>query len=136
MDRGRSFRYIKDGEVRWISAGIFENVRDRRMAEYFPLFGSMLHDPKVLQNIITKYRLDEISLESLAFSVRTTQCMESAHIETLGQVLMMHPFQLLRIRLLGRKSINELCGEAKAVLRIKVKRWEPNLHFRWRQPAR
>ena len=89
------------------------------MARYFPLFGRSVHDPEALDYIIKRHQLHEIRNDSLGLSVRTSGCLKKANIETFDEVLMMYPFELLRLPNLGIKSVEELQEKAEQLLHIK-----------------
>ncbi len=105
---GKSFQYVVNGVPKWVAAGIFGTPHERKAAERFPLFGRRPHDPVALHHIVKKYRLNEVDAESIGLSVRTAGCLKRAGIITLDTVLMMYPFQLLKIQHLGSKSVHEL----------------------------
>ena len=120
--KGKSFRFIKNGKPKWIAGGIFDSPWERKMAEFFPLFGQPVHDPDALTHIIHKYRLDDINVEDLELSVRTSSCLRGARILTFDAVLMMHPYQLRQIKNLGRKSVWELREVAEDIFGIEVEK--------------
>ena len=112
----------RNGEVKWCAGGIFTNLWERRMAEYFPLFGRPCHDLDALTHIVDKYRLDAITLDSLDLSVRTSNCLLKENIETFDVILMMYPYQLRQIESLGGKSVRELQETAENILGIEVEK--------------
>ncbi|MFH1930152.1 MAG: DNA-directed RNA polymerase subunit alpha C-terminal domain-containing protein [Pseudomonadota bacterium] len=112
--------FERNGEVKWCAGGIFTNLWERRMAEYFPLFGSPCHNLDALTHIVNKYRLNAITLDSLDLSVRTSNCLRKENIETFDVILMMYPYQLRQIENLGEKSVRELQETAEDIFGIEV----------------
>ena len=117
---GRSFQYLVNGQPKWVSAGIFESLWERRMAEYFPLFGKAVHDTLALRHLIQKYRFNQEEIDMAQLSVRTSGCLKKAGIKMVAEVLMMYPFQLKRIDWFGTKSVHELQDFIEEILEIEL----------------
>jgi DNA-directed RNA polymerase subunit alpha len=47
-------------------------------------------------------------IESLELTVRSNNCLESIHAETVGELVAMHESDLLKIRSLGKTSLREI----------------------------
>lgn len=85
----------------------------------FPLFECPVYDSELLLDIIKDYRLDEIPVEDLELSIRTSHWLKSASIQNVAEVIMMYPFELRKIHNLGTKSVYEL---QEKVLRFFIKK--------------
>lgn len=57
---------------------------------------------------MVRKEIEERKVDDLELSIRTSQCLEKAGIKTIGELLHYSPAELLKIRNLGRKSVNEL----------------------------
>ena len=60
---------------------------------------------------LVRYKKDELNIlpvNELELSVRTARCLDSANIRMVGELIKYSPADLLKIRNLGRKSVNEL----------------------------
>ena len=122
-EKNASFFYIrKDGSPAFIRAGIFESLYERKMAEFFPLFGSPVHDVEALTRLIKKYELDLLEIDSLDLSVRASNILREAGIETLDRVLMIHPSQRHEVKRLGNKVFRELQDTVEEILGIEVEK--------------
>lgn len=116
-----SFRYIEKNEVKWIAGGIFETLWERKMAEFFPLFGQhSVHNQEALAFIIEKYELNKIEIKDLDIHLRSHNCLKKANIQTLDKVLMMYPRQLSLIINWGRKSTINMQKVAGKKLGIEI----------------
>ena len=93
-----------------------ERVKSKKM---FPLFECPVYDSELLLDIIKDYRLDEIPVEDLELSIRTSHWLKSASIQNVAEVIMMYPFELRKIHNLGTKSVYEL---QEKVLRFFIKK--------------
>lgn len=57
---------------------------------------------------MVRKEVEERKVDDLELSIRTSHCLENAGIKTIGGLPQYSPAELLKIRNLGRKSVNEL----------------------------
>lgn len=89
----------------------FAACKDMFVSEYmkryspFDLAGG--ENSEVILAMVRK-EIEERHMDDLELSIRTSHCLEDAGIKTIGELLQYSPAELLKIRNLGRKSVNEL----------------------------
>ena len=63
--------------------------------------------------IISENNMDDMKIEELDFTVRSYNCLKKAGVNTIGDLGKMTYAELLKIKNLGRKSLNEIIDKMK-----------------------
>lgn len=74
---------------------------------------TQIKDILLSTNNVTKYNIHNVKLEKLQFSKITFNCLNRANITTIGELLCYSKEDLLRIRNLGVKCLNEIVDTLK-----------------------
>jgi len=80
---------------------VFANVEEQKLKFESDLDGSSSDDSELLEKLCKK--IDEIEL-----SVRSTNCLQGANIETLAELVRIPERKMLEFRNFGKKSLNEI----------------------------
>ncbi|MHC4538213.1 MAG: DNA-directed RNA polymerase subunit alpha [Planctomycetota bacterium] len=83
--------------------------------QYFELGDETVTSPQIAEAPLTEQAVDEelaqklnMPIQELELSVRASNCLESAKIETVGQLVKMTDADLLKIRSFGKTSLREI----------------------------
>ncbi|UCC99745.1 MAG: DNA-directed RNA polymerase subunit alpha [Phycisphaerales bacterium] len=83
--------------------------------QYFELGDETVTSPQIAETPLTEQAVDEelaqklnMPIQELELSVRASNCLESAKIETVGQLVKMTDADLLKIRSFGKTSLREI----------------------------
>ena len=63
--------------------------------------------------VISENNMDDMKIEELDFTVRSYNCLKKAGVNTIGDLGKMTYAELLKIKNLGRKSLNEIIDKMK-----------------------
>lgn len=83
------------------------------LAEHLALFIGLTEDVRNVEIMVEKEdderdRLLEMSIEELELSVRSFNCLKRAGINTIGELIEKTPEDMLKVRNLGKKSLEEV----------------------------
>lgn len=98
------------------------------LVDYFSLFTSLntevkKAEPQVEKEKDEREKLLEMPIEELDLSVRSYNCLKRAGINTIGELIQKTPEEILKVRNLGKKSLEEI-EEKLAAFNLSLKKSE------------
>ena len=90
------------------------------LSEHLALFINLSDKSAGAQVIVEKQEKDDqplvdMQIEELELSVRSFNCLKRANIDTVGQLCAKTPEEMMKVRNLGRKSLDEVLQKLKAI---------------------
>ena len=90
------------------------------LSEHLALFINLSDKSAGAQVIVEKQEkedqpLVDMQIEELELSVRSFNCLKRANIDTVGQLCAKTPEEMMKVRNLGRKSLDEVLQKLKAI---------------------
>lgn len=80
---------------------VFENIHEQDIVFEEAVITADTDKDELMQKLI-------LSINEIELSVRSTNCLNGANIETIGELVVMPEVQLLQFRNFGKKSLNEI----------------------------
>ncbi|MBR3437713.1 MAG: DNA-directed RNA polymerase subunit alpha [Lachnospiraceae bacterium] len=90
------------------------------LSEHLALFINLSEKSAGTQVIVEKAEkedppLKDMQIEELELSVRSFNCLKRANIDTVGQLIAKTPEEMMKVRNLGRKSLDEVLQKLKGI---------------------